>query len=467
MSVFYHLRLNKLKFKFMQTNRFFLIAILSIVSSIAFGQLKVSTNGSFGTTTNVPLNFNVNSVKSGTTGSQTSLNVSFGYQTLNSISSGGNNTAMGYNALRANQTGSYNTAYGCSALDNTLGSYNTATGADALSRNVSGNQNSAFGQGALYNNTSGHYNTSIGYMALTNNATGNYNTAVGFMAGVSSGNLSNTIAIGYNAIVTSNDQIRLGNYTVTSVGSVVSWSIYSDGRIKRNIRADVPGLSFIKKLHPVTYNLNFDSMDELFNTGKTNVSGIDVPIELDEREKTVRAAREKEVHTGFIAQEVEKTAKSIGYEFSGVEVDEVGIYSLRYAEFVVPLVKAVQELSEQNERMQEQINELKKENDLLKISPRSVTSSEQVADMPRAVLYQNAPNPFSERTVIKFELHDNTANASIMVFNMQGALVKQFPIQRQQQSITINGSELASGMYFYSLIVNGQEIDTKRMILTK
>ena len=59
----------------------------------------------------------------------------------------------------------------------------------------------------------------------------------------------------------------------------------------------------------------------------------------------------------------------------------------------------------------------------------------------------------------------NTVNAYI--FNMQGVLVKQLPINANQSSITINGSELSAGMYLYSLIVNGKEVDTKRMILTK
>ncbi|MEM9849058.1 MAG: hypothetical protein AAF847_14325 [Bacteroidota bacterium] len=55
-------------------------------------------------------------------------------------------------------------------------------------------------------------------------------------------------------------------------------------------------------------------------------------------------------YSGFIAQEVEATAKQLDYDFSGVDVpqDEGDIYGLRYAEFVVPLVKAVQELSAEN-----------------------------------------------------------------------------------------------------------------------
>jgi hypothetical protein len=45
--------------------------------------------------------------------------------------------------------------------------------------------------------------------------------------------------------------------------------------------------------------------------------------------------------------------------------------------------------------------------------------------------------------------------------------LKQIPVKASQSNITINGSELIAGMYMYSLIVNGQVVDTKRMILTK
>ena len=35
------------------------------------------------------------------------------------------------------------------------------------------------------------------------------------------------------------------------------------------------------------------------------------------------------------------------------------------------------------------------------------------------------------------------------------------------QGIGINGYELQPGLYLYSLVIDGQEIDTKRMILSK
>jgi uncharacterized protein YlxW (UPF0749 family) len=74
---------------------------------------------------------------------------------------------------------------------------------------------------------------------------------------------------------------------------------------------------------------------------------------------------EKIRFSGFIAQEVESSAKKIGYNFSGV--DKSGsLYGLRYAEFVVPIVKSVQELDQENKTLRNEIELLRKENNQLK-----------------------------------------------------------------------------------------------------
>jgi len=67
------------------------------------------------------------------------------------------------------------------------------------------------------------------------------------------------------------------------------------------------------------------------------------------------------VYTGFVAQEVEQAAKELNYEFSGVDApkNENDVYGLRYAEFVVPLVKAVQELHAENTQLARDLRELR------------------------------------------------------------------------------------------------------------
>ena len=67
------------------------------------------------------------------------------------------------------------------------------------------------------------------------------------------------------------------------------------------------------------------------------------------------------VCSGFIGQEVEAAAREAGYDFSGImpPQNDKDHYSLCYAEFVVPLVKAVQEQQEMTEQLQEEVAVLK------------------------------------------------------------------------------------------------------------
>ena len=85
-----------------------------------------------------------------------------------------------------------------------------------------------------------------------------------------------------------------------------------------------------------------------------------------------------------------------------------------------------------------------------------------------ALLYQNNPNPFSESTTINYNLPDESNNGTIIIFDMQSRQIKEYnSLQKGNGSVMINGGELYAGMFLYSFIVDGKEIDTKRMILTK
>ena len=64
----------------------------------------------------------------------------------------------------------------------------------------------------------------------------------------------------------------------------------------------------------------------------------------------------QERHTGFIAQDVEKLANELGWKFDGVNApkNDGDNYSIAYSQFVMPLVKAVQEQQLQIEALQQQ-----------------------------------------------------------------------------------------------------------------
>ena len=335
-------------------------------------------------------------------------NVALGFEALlnnqpTAISNGRENTALGSRALRANTTGYNNTATGNGALYfNTTGYFNTADGHFALFSNVGGLFNTATGHRSLYSNTSGNSNTACGRSALQGVTTSSGNTGLGSSAGTNGGggvsittgfyntfigynttsdlaNRNNSIAIGGNSNLAfgGDNRVRIGNASMTSIGGQVGWTTISDERTKTDYREDVKGLEFIMKLKPLTYSYDVDNENELMWGKKTFAKSENLE---DEKAKdgalspnTVEWSSKYDIEkmrfSGFRAQEVARIAKEIGFEFSGVDKpqDEGGLYGIRYAEFTVPLVKAVQE-------QQQQIETLKAENEKLNILVNKIST---------------------------------------------------------------------------------------------
>jgi hypothetical protein len=263
------------------------------------------------------------------------------------------NTANGTKALFHNTTGCKNTANGTRALfNNTTGYHNIGVGQIALINNTSGSENTAVGYRSLGFNHSGHHNVAIGYYTLSENISGSNNTAIGTQAFQSLDNLSNTIALGYNAQPVLSNTARIGNSYLTEIGGFTNWSNVSDARFKTSVKTNIPGLKFINKLNPVSYQMD---MEAIATHQKTPDS-----LRLFKAEKTKAKIR----YTGFLAQEVEAAANAIDYDFSGVHApkNERDNYSISYAEFVVPLVKAVQEMDEALKSKNHQVEALEKQN---------------------------------------------------------------------------------------------------------
>jgi hypothetical protein len=313
-----------------------------------------------GTWNNKPLQFRVNALPSGEI-HPVRGNSFWGFRAGNtnsgpwSDSTGKRNTATGFYSMFSNSRGTGNTASGGFSLySNISGDSNTANGSSALYANTTGWGNTASGCSALQNNITGGNNTAIGYYALTQNVSGSFNTAIGSYASVS-GNLSNATAIGNGAIVNASNKVRIGNSAVTSIEGAVPFTVPSDGRYKFQVKEDVKGLDFILRLRPVTYLFDVKRFDAQFAvTDNNSHAGFAVHAANYKRANSLR-------RSGFIAQEVEKAANSVGYDFSGIVKPQTGNdhYSLSYDAFVVPMVKAIQELNEKNEKLEKEIEELK------------------------------------------------------------------------------------------------------------
>jgi hypothetical protein len=446
-------------------------------ANAAFGGYSLHTN----TTGEGNAGFGESTLYSNTTGS---WNSAIGFETLASNTTGNGNTAIGTSALQYNTTGYDNTAVGSFVADNnTIGYDNVAIASGALDNNTSGSFNVAIGVYSLLKNTTASGNTATGYDAGDNIITGSYNTFLGYNANSGlTGAGNNMMALGNAATVTSNNHVVIGNSSVTSIGGYVGWSNISDGRVKKNIKQNVPGLSFINKLQPITYNLDLDAADNIIarpqiktKQGKT--------IQPTTEELESRKAKEQFVYTGFVAQDVEKVAKDLNYDFSGV--DKPGnantLYGLRYSDFVVPLVKAVQELSKINDAKDSIINDLQQkyntqQKQIDELKAMIVSNNQQAIRNNQSANNSSStgggweeafPNPFSNSTTINYSLPVKFSSAKIIVTDKNGNTLKQMSLANNKGSVNVNAATLSSGAYQYSLYVDGRLIETKQMVLAK
>ena len=281
-----------------------------------------------------------NTFEDNTTGTN---NNAFGSNSLQNNTTGSFNSAFGTNSLQNNIEGSFNSAFGHATLThNTKGEFNTAIGNNALVLNTTGIGGTAIGYDALKSNTTGNYNIAIGRNALMFNLTGSFNTIIGSNSDVTSNSFDNATAIGANVQLDASNKIRLGDTNVGIIEGAVSYTVPSDGRFKKDVTNLDHGLEFINKLRPVTYH-----WDSSAYAKHTNIPDSNRNLEAEQQ-------KDSKLMTGFIAQEVEQSANDIKYNFSGINAPENDIqtYSLAYAQFVVPLVKAVQELHVKNQELE-------------------------------------------------------------------------------------------------------------------
>lgn len=309
-------------------------------------------------------------IASGPTANTTAV----GYQSLLSLTTGFNNSAYGAAALKLNTTGNNNTSIGAASMqENTTGAENVALGVGALASNTTGLRNIAIGFSAAVQATTANDNTVIGHQALNavtsgsssntivgasacfqlengaNNVAvggnamvnavtassnvavglgalsalinGNNNTACGYNTMPSQVNTSNSAALGANADVSGSNQVQLGDSATTTYayGAVQN---RSDVRDKTDITDTQLGLAFVLKLRPVDFRWNYRDGN----------------------------GPRKRYHHGFIAQEVAAIGEFGGYQDHRVNGGK-DVHSLGYNEFIAPIVKAIQELTAEVERL--------------------------------------------------------------------------------------------------------------------
>lgn len=217
----------------------------------------------------------------------------------------------------------------------------------------------------------------------------------------------------------------------------------SDARLKQNVESLSEVIKSLADITPVSYNLTEPAEKESSGT-------MEKDSKLEEKAQT-----DRRVHFGFIAQEVQNIYPNLVVE------DEEGMLSLDYVGFIPLLVGAYKELSLRVREQEEIISQLTGSNPSMQPSGVNPLVNET------SVLKQNKPNPFNMTTCIECTLPSKISVAFLLIYDLQGKQLKRIDIrERGNVSTMLEASSFSPGMYIYSLIADGVEVDSKRMIIT-
>ncbi|MGB3468601.1 MAG: tail fiber domain-containing protein [Cyclobacteriaceae bacterium] len=227
----------------------------------------------------------------------------------------------------------------------------------------------------------------------------------------------------------------------------------SDRRAKKDIKTLSYGLSELMQLKPVTYKWKKDP-----NKGD---------------------------QMGLIAQDVQKVISQVVYDpVQDRVMDEEGNMVARenaenlklginYTALIPVIINAVQEqqtiIEEQNTKIEKLLGELTALRASLSeqtTGDNQDTGSGDELQNDRARMIQNSPNPFGESTNIEYYLPQSVQKATLYIYNMNGSLVSKHAIEKRGSgAYTLEAKSLTSGIYLYSIVVDGKELGVKRMII--
>jgi hypothetical protein len=290
-------------------------------------------------------------------------------------------------------------------------------------------------------------------------------------------------AIGVYAAVSNTNVVNYGVYSVSGGAQPLSWAGYfigdfnvngtyyqnnvvftSDQMFKSNIDSISNIKSIINQLKPKTFY--FDTA----NTYGLNFSS--------------------KKQYGFLAQEVETILPelvSTTIKPASVSTASVTYKTLNYNAFIALLMKGIQEQQKTIDSLKTKTSKQDSINNAVQAQIAALTTSvtsccsssavrttspdEQnqlsvnLSDKDIIVLNQNVPNPFAEQTTITYNVPEKYGYAQMIFSTIDGRILKTVDITKKGRgTLNVFSNDLSSGMYTYSLVVDGKVMDTKKMV---
>lgn len=294
-------------------------------------------------------------------------------------------------------------------------------------------------------------NTSIGLVNFEMQTTGKWNTAIGYGGDCLGGTWNNVTCIGLWARASGNDWIQIGNSNLTCAETENWWNLTSDGRFKFNIKEDIKGLEFIRRLNPVNYT--YDKAEDQ----KFQMEFLPDTIK-DLFRNYVDLSNANQRYTGFIAQEVANAGKESGMAYHGAcePENEHQRWALNYCNMVMPLIKTIQE-------QQTFLAQLKIRSNDLKLKQKSISENGSTyTEVQSDSLFQ-----------INFTTHTYSSSqnfsdgSTLIIYKLNGAVAAEiyFATSRSDSKKGLLPAPLSPGIYLYAVLKNNGLVASDKFLI--
>jgi hypothetical protein len=313
-----------------------------------------------------------------------------------------------------------------------------------------------------------------GYTGVSGRTNGGYAGVEGYGAesiGVSgtsdNGNgVEGNSTSGYGGEFRSNSNYGLVARTSTGIYAGVFygkvWSqggyVTSDKNLKQNIKEFSDALGLIGKLKPRHYDFKTDAKYAFLNLPKGNQYGLlaqDVEEVLPDLVSTSN-------HDVYNAKLPTGPAKPGTAQQAKEKPETISIKAVDYVGLIPVMVKGIQELNDKTK----EIDALKAEvAELRKLLLELKSGSGNPVTVTGAYLEQNTPNPARTSTRVGYAVPENS-RAQLVLTDAAGKMVKTFALNRSGR-VDINTAALSSGVYTYTLLIDGRIMETKKLTVAR
>ena len=264
-----------------------------------------------------------------------------------------------------------------------------------------------------------------------------------------------------------------GWYSAYFNGDVYATGVFqsSDARLKKNVKDVDNAMDIINKLQPKYYEFRNDGNYALMHLPKGNHYGLmaqDVEKILPNLVKEEKFNTKDAMQKGALAPDSSGMIPQLLTAKNDAKGEMIDVKAVNYTELIPIMIKAMQELSKQNDEKNALITDLQQQVNELKAASSVNTANSKSVLLSGASLGQNTPNPFVNGTAINYTLPQQYSTAKIVITDKNGKLIKDLRVSGiGKGSLYADASALASGVYQYSLYVDGKLVDTKQMVLQK